>query len=73
MEGTLKEFKQFTNKRGQWHFYNEGKATALCGSQLVGTNYTKFIPSAHYEACPKCYKKALSGLIRVAAGFDTIE
>jgi hypothetical protein len=50
-------FYNWTKKLGQWHLHLKDGVT-LCGSPMLGNNYTQDIPESEREKCEECFKKA---------------
>lgn len=45
----------WVKRLGQWHLSYSGAYVTICGSPMLGNDYTKVIPEAERERCPKCH------------------
>ena len=47
----------WVKKLGQWHLHEHGADVTLCGTPMLGNNYSRHIPESERERCPGCFGK----------------
>ena len=49
-------YKDWVKKLGQWHLYKPDSSETLCGTPMLGNNYSRLILPEHREKCEDCFK-----------------